>query len=193
MRELFRRFIIALLVCAAPLAAAAQTSRRTPRADQEFGPNVRIYLEYLRAEQEVVDDRVSRREIDRRYYLLNSNRIRALRQMALRIARESDSDYLPELQAVVPAEFDQLFDAPLPDPAALRVGETLDFKFRYLGLVPVGGHKFHVFARLDPYEQTELRKRHDAKVQTHAPSPAAPPLPQSSREPANRPRRVNAP
>jgi hypothetical protein len=187
LKELLRRFITTLLVCALAAPAAAQTSRRAPRQDAEFGPNVRSYLEYLRAEQEVVDDRVSRREIDRRYYLLNSNRILALRQMAVRIARESDNDYLPELVAVVTTEFDQHFDEPLPDPSALVVGEPIDFKFRYLGLVPVGRHKFYVFARLDPYEQTELRKQHEAKSQTgtHAPPPAP--------EPSNRPRRVNAP
>ena len=86
MKELLRRFITTLLVCAAAASAAAQTSPRAPRSESEFGPNVRIYLEYLRAEQEVVDDRVSRREVDRAYYVRNSNRIRALRQMAVRIA-----------------------------------------------------------------------------------------------------------
>lgn len=37
-----------------------------PRAraqDSEFGPVVRAYLGYLRNEQEVVDDRASRREV----------------------------------------------------------------------------------------------------------------------------------
>ena len=191
---MLRRFITALLICSASVSAGAQASRRAPQADREFGPNVRIYLEYLRAEQEVVDDRVSRREIDRRYYLLNSNRIRALRQVAVRIARESESDYLPELVAVVQDEFDQLFEQPLPEPAALEVGETLDFRFRYLGPVASGGHRFHVFARLDPYEQSELRRQHEAKGQTgtHAPPPT-PPAPQPSPEATSRPRRVSQP
>lgn len=185
-----------MLICAATASAPAQASRRAPQADDEFGPNVRIYLDYLRAEQEVVDDRVSRREIDRRYYLLNTHRIRALRQVAIRIARESDNDYLPELLAVVPGEFDQLFEPPLPAPAELRVGETLDFKFRYLGPVASGGHRFHVFARLDPYEQAELRKLHEAKRQSEAKTQTgthAPPATQPSPEAADRPRRVSEP
>src|SRR5437867_10922352 len=66
----------------------------------EFGPVVRAYLGYLRNEQEVVDDRVSRHQVSVAYYRRNSNRIRALRQMAMRIARESRNDYLPELEAV---------------------------------------------------------------------------------------------
>lgn len=187
---MLRRFITVLLICSATICVAAQRARRAPQADAEFGPNVRIYLEYLRAEQEVVDDRVSRREIDRRYYLLNSNRIRALRQMAVRLARESDTDYLPELVAVVPEEFDQLFEQPLPDPAELRAGETRDFKFRYIGPVAVGRQKFHVFARLDPYEQTELRKQHEAQNQTGT---HAPPAPQPSPDEGVRPRRVSEP
>lgn len=195
MKELPRRFITVLLVCAAAVCAPAQGSRRAPRAEAEFGPNVRIYLEYLRAEQEVVDDRVSRREIDRNYYVLNSNRIRALRQMAVRLARESETDYLPELMAVVPSEFEQHFEAPLPAPAALAAGETLDFKFRFLGPVAVGRQKFYVFARLDPYEQAELRRQHEAKKEAgaHATTGASPAAPPPSADANSRPRRVNEP
>jgi len=71
------------------------------RSDDEFGPVVRAYLGYLRNEQEVVDDRVSRREVSANYYRHNSNRIKALRQMAIRLARETHNDYLPELEAVL--------------------------------------------------------------------------------------------
>lgn len=181
---------VLLLLSAATLSAGAQKGRRAPAPDAEFGPNVRVYLEYLRAEQEVVDDRGSRREIDRNYYRLNSNRIRALRQMALRIARESDNDYLPELVAVSPGEFDQHFEPPLPEPAGLRVGETFDFKFRYLGAVNVGRDKFYLFARLDPYEQAELKKQHASPNQTGTNATAAPP---PAPDASSRPRRVNAP
>ena len=185
-----RYFIAGLLLLAAAAGAGAQRGRRAPATDAEFGPNVRVYLEYLRAEQEVVDDRVSRREIDRRYYRLNSNRIRALRQMAVRIARETELDYLPELVAVAQEEFDQLFDAPLPAPAELRVGETHDFKFRYLGAVAIARDKFYLFARLDPYEQAELRKQHGAKNEAGAQATTAAP---AAPDTTSRPRRVNEP
>jgi hypothetical protein len=188
---LSRYFITVLLLFAAAVGAGAQRSRRAPAAaDSEFGPNVRVYLEYLRAEQEVVDDRVSRREIDRRYYQLNSNRIRALRQMAVRIARETDNDYLPELAAVSAEEFDQLFEPPLPAPAELSEGETLEFKFRYLGPVTAGRDKFYVFARLDPYEQAELRRRQGEKGPAGAHATTAQP---AATDASGRPRRVNAP
>jgi hypothetical protein len=164
-------FVLCLLTLSA--VAHAQT-RRGARADaEEFGPNVRAYLGYLRNEQEVVDDRVSRREIDRRYYLHNSARIQALRQMAIRIARETNNDYLPELEAVSQGEFLQFFET-VPNPLELQQDVVLEYKFRYLGTVVTKAEKFYVFARLDPYEQAELRKKGEAgQPAAAAPTPPA--------------------
>jgi hypothetical protein len=127
--------------------------------EEQFGPVVRAYLGYLRTEQEVVDDRVSRREVSQTYYRRNSNRIRALRQMAVRIARESRNDYLPELEAVSRDEMGLLFERP-PRPEMLREGEVLRRTFRFLGIVR-SVESFYVFARLDPYEQSELSEGED--------------------------------
>src|SRR6266480_4433249 len=80
--------------------------------ETEFGPVVRAYLGYLRNEQEVVDDRISRREISGEYYRRNSNRIRALRQMATRLVLQTGNDYVPELEAVTLDEFGTLFETP---------------------------------------------------------------------------------
>jgi hypothetical protein len=195
---LLRLILLVFVVCAASAVVSAQHhTRRAHAGDSEFGPNVRAYLGYLRDEQEVVDDRVSRREIDRRYYLHNSNRIYALRQMAIRLARESNNDYLPELEAVSLAEFDQLFDAPLPRPAALQVGEVLEYKLKYLGAVAARGERFYLFARLDPYEQAELRQKAgegkpqaDARAATGQPAAAQHPAATDARV---RPRRTSAP
>ena len=94
--------------------------------------------------------------------------------MDVRIARTNDNDFLPELEAVPQAEFDQLFDDPLPEPASLREGETLGYKFRFLGVVPVRAEKFYLFARLDPYEQAELRKKGESRPQTPVNAEAQP-------------------
>src|SRR3712207_9099920 len=119
--------LFALCLLTLTAAAAAQTRRgaHPGGGEAEFGPNVRAYLGYLRNEQEVVDDRASRREIDRRYYIHNSNRIQALRQMALRIARTSGNDYLPELEAVSQDEFVQFFETP-PNPSELQLDAILE-------------------------------------------------------------------
>ena len=61
------------------------------QTDDEFGPVVRAYLGYLSNEQNVVDDRASRHEVSVGYYRRNSARIRALRQMAVKIARETET------------------------------------------------------------------------------------------------------
>lgn len=146
-------FIATLIIFGTGTEASAQIGRE----ETQFGPVVRAYLGYLRNEQEVVDDRVSRREISAAYYRRNSNRIRALRQMAIKIARETGNDYLPELEAVAANELRLLFEHP-PRFQTLRVGEVVQTTFRYLGMVR-SGDSFYVFARLDPYEQAELMQK----------------------------------
>ncbi|HEX6185554.1 MAG TPA: hypothetical protein VFZ44_16825 [Pyrinomonadaceae bacterium] len=188
-RRLHRLLALTLLLVSACASADAQRRQRAGASEEEFGPNVRAYLGYLRNEQEVVDDRASRREIDRRYYQHNSNRISALRQMALNIARESGNDYLPELEAVSLNEFDQLFNDPLPEVSELEPGLLLDYKFRFLGTVQTRGEKFYLFARLDPYEQAEMRKQGAAKPAGGHAATAPPPDAGST----VRPRRVSTP
>src|SRR5690349_2413674 len=119
-------------------ASALHTARANPvpqRSDDDFGPVVRAYLGYLRNEQEVVDDRVSRREVSPVYYRHNSNRIKALRLMAIRLARESNNDYLPELEAVSGTELGLLFGSEPPSPSRLKTGEVVRNTFRFLGVV----------------------------------------------------------
>jgi hypothetical protein len=181
--------VLLCLVCAA--AASAQKSSRGARGGQsEFGPIVRAYLGYLQSQQEVVDDRVSRREVDHDYYVRNSNRIHALRAAAIRYARQTRNDYLPELEAVAADEFKILFDE-APDTEALRVGEVLNYQFRYLGAQPSGRDKFYVFARLDPYEQAELRKKGEAQKET--PAAGAPAQTPAADSATTRPRRAVSP
>lgn len=188
MRRLTRTFgALALSLLILSAVAFAQTRRGARSGSEEFGPNVRAYLGYLHNEQEVVDDRVSRREIDRHYYLHNSNRIQALRQMAIRIARTSGTDYLPELEAVSEEEFVQFFEAP-PKAAELQPDGVFEYKFRYLGTILSRGEKFYVFARLDPYEQAEQRKKSEAKPNGNAATP-----PTTGTDTAVRPRRASAP
>jgi hypothetical protein len=172
-------FLALVLILLAAVSLPAQTSSYS---DNEFGPVVRAYLGYLRNEQEVVDDRVSRREISSTYYRRNSNRIKALRQMAIRLARESHNDYLPELEAVAVDEFGLLFEKPRPV-SSLRVGEVVNNTFRFLGAVR-STENFYLFARLDPYEQAELTQKSSASVKKAAPTEEVDP------KTANRSRRV---
>ncbi len=160
MATLKRRFI-ALLIVAMFVPTSLQATQTVQYSEEEFGPVVRAYLGYLRNEQEVVDDRASRREVSATYYRHNSNRIKALRQMAIRLARETHNDYLPELEAVSADELGLLFGSSPPQASRLKVGEVLKNTFRFLGVVRAGG-SFYVFARLDPYEQAELTEKSSA-------------------------------
>jgi len=152
--QLFAFCLTFVFLLLATSVAVAQTSKNSATREGEFGPVMRAYLGYLRNEQEVVDDRASRREITSTYYRRNSNRIHALRQMAVRLVRESGNDYVPELEAVTVDELSILFEHP-PRAAVLRSHEVVADKFRFLG-VERSGETFYLFARLDPYEQAEL-------------------------------------
>jgi hypothetical protein len=140
---------------------SVHASQSLSYSEDEFGPVVRAYLGYLKNEQEVVDDRASRHEVSAGYYRRNSNRIRALRQMAIRLARQTQNDYLPELEAVAGNEMGLLFGSRPPVASQLKVGEVLRNTFRFLGVVRAG-ETFYLFARLDPYEQAELNEKSSA-------------------------------
>jgi hypothetical protein len=175
-----------MLACLIPAASPAFAQGRSNPEDEHFGPVVTAYLGYLRNEQEVVDDRVSRREISRAYYRRNSNRIRALREMAIRIARDSGNDYLPELEAVAVDELGTLFEHP-PNMTNLPVGRVLNNTFRFIGSVR-SVEVFYVFARLDPYEQAELKGKGTANLEGAGGSGNAKPG-----QTATRPRKVGNP
>ncbi|HEX8708623.1 MAG TPA: hypothetical protein VF723_10310 [Pyrinomonadaceae bacterium] len=176
---------LGLLILGCLLACTGvRGQQRSVSDDSEFGPVVRAYLGYLRSEQEVVDDRASRHEVSATYYRRNSNRIRALRQMAIRLARETRNDYLPELEAAARDELGNLFEHP-PKLAQLRAGEVYNNTFRFLGVVRAA-EIFYLFARLDPYEQAELMEKAKAASQASPPAPA-------EGEMTSRPRRVAAP
>src|SRR5467141_3161995 len=119
--RLFISLSILLLLSGAAIAQRSSSSE-SGGSESEFGPVMRAYLGYLSNEQEVVDDRASRREITATYYRRNSNRIRALRQMAIRLVRQSGNDYVPELEAVTSEELRTLFETP-PTPNTFRANE----------------------------------------------------------------------
>jgi hypothetical protein len=168
---LSRSFVLLSMLLLLSVVAMAQRSTASSSTDAaaDFGPVMRAYLGYLNNEQEVVDDRASRREISAAYYHRNLSRIRALRQTAIRLVRESGNDYVPELEAVTGDELGTLFEKP-PKPATFRVNEIIANKFRFLGAVRYK-EVFYVFARLDPYEQAERIQRQDKDPATLSADP----------------------
>jgi hypothetical protein len=107
--------------------------------------------------------------------------------MAIKIARETDNDYLPELEAATVDEFKTIFDTP-PRITTLKTGEIIANTFRFLGTVRAR-ELFYVFARLDPYERAELiNGRPGADV-----SPGTVKVPLDSSSVETRPRRAKLP
>jgi hypothetical protein len=188
-RAIYRKTSILALATATffAMVCIADAQRALHQEEDEFGPVVRAYLKYLDDEQNVVDDRVSRHEVSAAYYRRNSARIHALRAMAIRIARETGNDYLPELEAATQGELKTLFERP-PSMAAAKTGEILNNTFRYLGAVRVG-ETFYLFARLDPYEQADLMKK-SSQGRTASQSTGEN---GNSPESAGRPRRAKSP
>jgi hypothetical protein len=109
--------------------------------------------------------------------------------MAMQIAIETQNDYLPELEAVAADEFGLLFEQP-PRSEKLRIGEVLQTTFRYLGMVR-SGESFYVFARLDPYEQSELMQKANNNLSNAANSATSPSV--SGAKAMTRARRVTTP
>jgi hypothetical protein len=180
---------ISILLALSTVALSQRYAASTNDDSSDFGPVMRAYLGYLGNEQEVVDDRNSRREITAAYYRRNSNRIGALRMMAVKLFRQTGNDYVPELEAVTLDELGTLFERP-PRPSTFRANEILDNKFRYLGPVQ-SGEAFYLFARLDPYEQAELIQQ-QAKNPSTLSGAAGPAVANGQRtgETATRPRRA---
>ena len=183
-------FALTIVLGFSAVCIAQRSLGNTPMNDNSnFGPVMQAYLGYLANEQEVVDDRISRKEISAAYYHRNSNRIRALRTMAIRLVRQSGNDYVPELEAVAPDELRTLFEKP-PNPGALHPNGILANKFKFVATVH-SGEAFYLFARLDPYEQAELMKREGKSSTARSEEPSkATPEGQRVGQTTMRPRRV---
>ncbi len=147
-------FALTIVLGFSAVCIAQRSLGNTPMNDNSnFGPVMQAYLGYLANEQEVVDDRISRKEISAAYYHRNSNRIRALRTMAIRLVRQSGNDYVPELEAVAPDELRTLFERP-PNAGALHPNAILANKFKFLATVH-SGEAFYLFARKSSTARSE--------------------------------------
>lgn len=164
-----------VLLLAASLIAPAQTAKpkKQTQTQKKFGPNVQAYLDYLKTELTVTDARESQREVSAEYINHNFNRVSALRQFAVKIASESEVDFVPEMEAIVEREFHLLFPENAPRTANLKVGDIYA-AYRYLGSVR-NREVFYIFSRLDPFEEEALK----AKTQ-NSPNAAAPPVEQTN-------------
>lgn len=149
--------VFVLLLLSALAASAQSAKRQTKPAAPKFGPNVQAYLDYLKNELTVTDVPESQREVSPEYVRHNFNRVSALRQFAIKLAGETEVDYVPEMEAIAVREFPLLFRDEMPKPADLKIGEVYQ-SYRFLGSVR-NRETFYIFARLDPFEEEAQRKK----------------------------------
>ena len=149
--RLVSKISVVLILLLIPISISAQTAKPRKPVARKFGPNVQAYLDYLQSELTVTDLPASRREIDPEYVRHNYNRVSALRQFAIRLAGESEVDYVPEMEAVAEREFRLLFPDDQPATTDLKAGEIYS-SYRYLGTARYR-ETFYIFARLDPFEE----------------------------------------
>ncbi len=126
--------------------------------ESQLRPNVSAYLQYLKNEEQVTDEAYSQIEVSRKYIQHNANRVKALRQFATKLASQIDSDYMPELQAVSGGELSLLLGRNAPKISALKIGQTYNLAFRFLGTAR-NVETFYVFSRLSPFEEQAERDR----------------------------------
>ena len=155
--RLVSKISVVLILLLIPILISAQTAKARKPAARKFGPNVQAYLDYLKAELTVTDLPASRREVDPEYVRHNFNRVSALRQFAMRLAGESEVDYVPEMEAVVEREFRLLFPDDQPAATDLKPGEIYS-SYRYLGTAR-NRETFYIFARLDPFEEEAQKSK----------------------------------
>jgi hypothetical protein len=175
MRLVSKILVVFVLLLTPALIAPAQTPKPKKQTQKKFGPNVQAYLDYLETELTVTDARESQREVSAEYIRHNFNRVTALRQFAIKLASESEVDYVPEMEAIVEREFHLLFSENAPKPATLKAGEIYD-SYRFLGSVR-NREVFYIFSRLDPFEEEALKPKSQNTPNAATPKndPANPP------------------
>lgn len=113
----------------------------------DYGPRVKSFLEFLRQEEEELEYQIRHREISRREYTRSKNRFAIMRETVLKAAKETGQDIVPELHVVTASEIDQLIENGMRAMRGVREGAIIEDRWRYLGRV-ARGELFYIFERL---------------------------------------------
>jgi hypothetical protein len=113
----------------------------------EYGPQVRGFLDYLRQEEIELRFMVSHREISRKEYVRSMNRIAVWREAVLSYARKTGKDCVPEFHIVTTSEVDELIPDGTKALKGIKLGEVIAEKWRYIGS-SIRGERFYIFQRL---------------------------------------------
>jgi hypothetical protein len=112
-----------------------------------YGPEVKSFLDLMRHEDDELEFQIKHNEISRREYLRSKSRIAIHRQTVLNLVKDSGTDYIPELHVAAASELDQLIEDGTSLIKAIKPGDVIKQKWRYLGSVR-RGESFYIFERL---------------------------------------------
>jgi hypothetical protein len=113
----------------------------------DYGPEVRSFLDLMRHEEDELEFQIRHNEITRRDYLRSKSQIVIHRQTVLDLVKASGKDYVPELHVVAAAELDQLIEDGTLAIKGVKKGDVIRDKWRYIGSVHKG-EIFYIFERL---------------------------------------------
>jgi hypothetical protein len=139
------RLTIRICLLILQLAVSFQVGARTQ--SNEYGPEVRSFLDLMRHEEDELEFQIKHNEISRREYLRSKAQIAIHRQTVLDLVKETGQDYVPELHVVAASELDQLIEDGTSAIKGIKRGGIIAKKWRYIGSV----HRvetFYIFERL---------------------------------------------
>jgi len=140
-RSLTNRSLAGLLLLAG-LACASDA-----RQSSGFGPEVKSFLEYIRHEQIELNFQIQHNEISRKDFIRSKNRLEIQKQAVLTRVKQTGQDIVPEYTVMAADELTDILPNGLEDLKGHQPGETINAKWRYVGLA-VLGEKFYIMERV---------------------------------------------
>lgn len=141
------RFVIGILLVVLLQSISIVAASRPAPQTEEFGPEVKSFLDLMRHEEDELEFQIRHNEITRREYTRSKMEITIHRQTVLDLVRATGKDYVPELHVVALSEIDQLIENGSSVIKSIKRGDTIKDKWRYMGSVHKG-ETFYIFERL---------------------------------------------
>lgn len=117
------------------------------RQENDYGPAVKSFLDLMKHEEKELEFQIRHNEINRRDYLRSKSRIAIMRATVLSRVKETGEDNVPELHVVTPSEVGQLIEDGPTIVKAIKPGEVIKDKWRFIGKA-TRGELFYIFERL---------------------------------------------
>ena len=117
------------------------------RQENGYGPAVKSFLDLMKHEENELEFQIRHNEINRRDYLRSKRRIAIMRATVLSRFKETGEDRVPELHVVTPSEVGQLIEDGPTIVKAIKPGEVIKDKWRYIGKT-TRGELFYILERL---------------------------------------------